>query len=205
MTTATRTNPRWLLLICIIKAWGWYYKFDTGRQRCRVIPLSEVILGNAFNSETNNYPWISPWQHSPIVHGCTYTGYYKAHGEMSSCIQEGNIISYITSLNRLVIRGITLIFKIAIPHDLQIFLCMRPAAILLHGAAVTNPRFPGTGWSDQWGSPNLGGPSLRSATQTGCWGAEVHVGAETTDSSAEAVQLRWHTLCEGDQLLVGCL
>ena len=75
-------------------------KFDTGRQRCRVIPLSVVILGNAFNSETNNYPWISPWQHSPIVNGCTYTGYYKGHGEMSSFIQEGNMISYITSLNR---------------------------------------------------------------------------------------------------------
>ena len=36
-----------------------------------------------------------------------------------------------------------------------------------------------------------GAPSFRSATQTGCWEAEapsVHVGAETTDSSAEAVQ-----------------
>ena len=75
-------------------------KFDTGRQRCRVIPLSEVILGNAFNSETNNYPQISPWQHYPIVNGCAYTGYYKAHGEMSIFIQEGNMISYITSLNR---------------------------------------------------------------------------------------------------------
>ena len=73
-------------------------KFQEGNDA--VMPLSEVILGNAFNSETNNYPWISPWQHSPIVNGCAYTGHYKAHGEMSIFIQEGNMISYITSLNR---------------------------------------------------------------------------------------------------------
>ena len=36
---------------------------------------------------------------------------------------------------------------------MQIFLRMRPAAILLHGAAATNPRFKGTGCSGQWGSP----------------------------------------------------
>ena len=41
----------------------------------------------------------------------------------------------------------------AIPNYLQIFLRMRPAAILLHGAAATNPRFKGTGCSGQWGSP----------------------------------------------------
>ena len=59
---------------------------------------------------------------------------------------------------------------------------------------------PGALWQDVVRCP------LRSATQTGCWGAEapvVHVGAETTDSSAKAVQ--GDPLCEGDQLLVGCL
>ena len=78
------------------------------------MPSNTTVRGHfrqSFNSETNNYPWISPWQHSPIVNGCTYTGYYKLHGEI--CIQEGNMISYITSLNRVVIRGITLTFKIA--------------------------------------------------------------------------------------------
>ena len=61
-----------------------------------------------------------------------------------------------------------LIFKIAIPNDLQIFLHMRPAAILLHGAAATNPRCPGTGWSGQWGSPKevrASGAPLRQAAE----------------------------------------
>ena len=58
------------------------------------------ILGNAFYSEKNNYTWISPWQHSPIVNGFVYTGYYKAHNEISIFSQEGNMISYITCLNR---------------------------------------------------------------------------------------------------------
>ena len=73
---------------------------------------------------------------------------------------------------------------------MQIFLRMRPAAILLHGATATNPRFKGYGLLRSVGEPK-GAPSIRSATQTGCWGAEasaVHVGAETTDSSVEVVQ-----------------
>ena len=45
---------------------------------------------------------------------------------------------------------------------------MRPAAILLHGAAATNPRFKGTGCSGQWGNPKelraLGAP-LRQAAE----------------------------------------
>ena len=54
----------------------------------------------------------------------------------------------------------------AIPNYLQIFLRMRPAAILLHGAAATNPRFKGTGCSGQWGSPKelrASGAPLRQA------------------------------------------
>ena len=76
------------------------------------------------------------------------------------------------------------------PNDLQIFLRMRPAAILLHGAAATNPRFKGTGCSGQWGSPKelraLGAP-LRQAAER----RRPHrymLAPETTDSSAEAVQ-----------------
>ena len=54
----------------------------------------------------------------------------------------------------------------AIPNYLQIFLRMRPAAILLHGAAATNPRMKGTGCSGQWGSPKelrASGAPLRQA------------------------------------------
>ena len=56
MTIATLTNPRWLLLICIIKAWAewqvWYGK--------ATMPSNTTVRGHframQFNSETNNYP-----------------------------------------------------------------------------------------------------------------------------------------------------
>ena len=95
---------------------------------------------------------------------------------------------------------------------------MRPAAILLHGAAATNPRFPGTGWSGQWGSPKV----VRAAwcTLTGCGlpsAQERHTDrllrgggpSGTCWRRNDRLQCgggsRWPTLCEGDQLLVGCL
>ena len=100
MTIATLTNPRWPPANLHNQSMGLNDKFDTGRQRCRVIPLSEVILGNTFYSEkiiTHGYHHGNTLQ---LLNGCVYTGYYKAHDEIQFFSQEGNMISYITFLNR---------------------------------------------------------------------------------------------------------
>ena len=72
---------------------------------------------------------------------------------------------------------------------------MRPAAILLHGAAATNPRFRGTGCSGQWGSPN----EVRAS------GAPLRQAAEGRRPQRYMLAPKRPTLCEGDQLLVGGL
>ena len=96
------------------------------------------------------------------------------------------------------------------------FLRMRPAAILLHGAAATNPRFPGTDWSGQWGSPKVvrawytligcGPPSVQGH-RTGRLlrgGGPSGTCCHRNDRLQCGGGSRWLTLCEGDRLLVGC-
>ena len=94
----------------------------------------------------------------------------------------------------------------AIPNYLQIFLRMRPAAILLHGAAATNPRFKGTGCSGQWGSPKelrASGAPLKQAVD-GRRLRRYMLAPKRPTPVRRRVQGD-PTLCEGDQLLVGCV
>ena len=90
---------------------------------------------------------------------------------------------------------------------MQIFLRMRPAAILLHGAAATNPRFKGTGCSGQRGSPKelrASGAPLRQAAE-GRRPQRYMLALKRPTPVRRCFKDWWPTLCEGDQLLVGCL